>query len=149
MINNDELNDSQKKELSKEIIKELQAKGTNIIAYIVDSESLLERMKAEEERLTNLRKSGETKLELFKSYVKNNMEAMGIKKIQTELGTMSVCSNPISIEIVDENIVPIEFKKQKVTTSIDKAAIKNHFVSTGELIDGVKIVSNKTSLRIK
>ena len=149
LMNNEELTEEQRNELSVELKKELSAKSTNIIAYIVDSESLLERIKLEEERLANLRKVGENKLARFKEYVQENMKTLGIEKIPTELGTMSINKNPMSVEILDERLVPNEFKKEKITTSIDKTAIKNHFLATGELIDGVKIVNDKTSLRIK
>ena len=42
--------------------------------------------------------------EKFKEYVKKNMETMGISKIQTELGTMNIAKNPISVEILDEDL---------------------------------------------
>lgn len=148
-MNNEELSEEERLELMTEISKELENKGTNIIAYIVDSESLLLRVKAEEERLAKMRKIGESKLDKFKEYVKKNMEAMGVTKINTELGCMSIYKNPMSIEVVDEEKIPDEFKKEKVTTNIDKTSIKNHFIETGELIEGVKIVNDKTSLRIK
>lgn len=149
LMNNDELTEEQRKELSVELKQELSAKSTNIIAYVVDSESLLERIKQEEERLANLRKVGENKLAKFKEYVQENMKTLGIEKIQTELGTLTIAKNPMSIEVVDENLVPAEFKREKITTSVDKTAIKNHFLATGELIDGIKVVNDKTTLRIK
>ena len=148
-MNSEEITEDDKLELMNEIGKELANKGTNIIAYIVDSESLLLRVKAEEERLAKMRKIGESKLDKFKEYVKRNMETMGLTKLNTELGSMSICKHPMSVEIVDEAKIPDEFKKEKVTMNIDKTAIKNHFIETGELIEGVKIVNDKTSLRIK
>lgn len=149
LLNNDELNEEQYNELGIELAKELQAKGTNIIAYIIDSESLLERMKAEEKRLSDMRKIGEAKLDKFKQYVKDNMEALQIKKLQTELGTMSVAQNPISVEIVEEDKVPFEFKQEVITTKIDKKAIAQSYKDTGIVPDGCIVYTEKTSLRIK
>lgn len=149
LMNNDELTEEQVNELGTELAKELQIKSSRIIAYIVDAESMLERMKAEEKRIADMRKYGEAKIEKFKKYVKENMEALQIDKIQTELGTMSVAKNPVSVEVVSENEVPIEFKEEVVTTKIDKKAIAQHFKDTGEVPNGCIIHTDNTSLRIK
>lgn len=149
LMNNEELTEEQVQELGTELAKELQNKSSNIIAYIVDSESLLERIKTEEERLKNMRKNGETRLEKFKEYVKENMEALELQKIQTELGTMSVAKNPMSVEILEEDKIPKEFKKEEVVIKLDKKAIAQHFKDTGEVPSGCAIHTNNTSLRIK
>lgn len=145
----EDLTEEEKTELSHEIAIELQNKSANIIAYIRNSKSLFDAMKNEEERLANIRKSGENKLDKFIEYVKENMNQLGIDKIQTELGNMSIAKNPMSVEIENEDEVPGEFKQEVTTVKIDKTAIKEYFKSTGELIPGVRIIDNKTSLRIK
>ena len=149
LMNNDELTEEQVNELGKELAIELQNKSTNIIAYIVNTESMFERMKAEEKRLSDMRKYGETKLAKFKEYVKENMEALQISKLQTELGTLSVAKNPISVEVVSEDKVPVDFKQEVVSIKIDKKAIAQHFKDTGEVPDGCIIHTENTSLRVK
>ena len=106
-------------------------------------------MKEEEKRIAENRKSLESKLDKFKQYVKENMERLGITKMETELGTLSIAKNPLSVEIENEDEIPAEFKQEIVTIKIDKTAIKNHFKETGEVVSGVQIVDDKTSLRIK
>ena len=145
----EDLTDEEKTELSHEIALELQNKSASIIAYIRNSKSMFEAMKAEEERLASTRKAGENKLDKFIEYVKNNMEQLGITRIQTELGNMSITKNPMSVEIENEDEVPAEFKQEVTTVKIDKTAIKEHFKSTGEIISGIKIIDDKTSLKIK
>lgn len=149
LMNNDELTEEQINELGTELAKELKTKSTNVIAYIVDSESMLERMKVEEKRIADMRKYGEAKIAKFKEYVKENMEALQISKLQTELGTLSIAKNPISVEVVSENEIPVEFKQEVLTTKIDKKAIAQHFKDTGEVPNGCVIYTDKTSLRIK
>lgn len=136
-------------ELGNELALELQNKSSNIIGYIKNSESLLEAMKTEEKRLSDMRKQGEKKLDKFYQYVKENMERLGLVEIPTELGKLKITKNPMSIEIENEDEIPSEFKKEVITTQIDKTAIKNHFKDTGELVPGIRIIDNKTSLRIK
>mgnify|MGYP001142389867 FL=1 len=146
---NGEITEEEYNELGFEIAQELQTKGANVIGYIRNTELLIEAMKAEEKRISDMRKAGEAKLEKFKQYVLENMERLGLSKIQTELGALSVSKNPMSVEIENEDEIPSEFKKEVVTTKIDKTAIKNHFKTTGEIIPGTKIIDDKMSLRIK
>ena len=144
-----QLTEDEYNELGNELALELQNKSSNIIGYIKNSESLLEAMKTEEKRLADMRKQGEKKLEKFYQYVKENMQRLGLEEIPTELGRLKITKNPMSIEIENEDEIPAEFKKEVVTTQIDKTAIKNHFKDTGEIIPGIRIIDNKTSLRIK
>lgn len=149
LMNNDELTEDQVDEIGKELAGELQKKSSNIIAYIIDTESMLERIKAEEERLKNMRKLGEEKIEKFKGYVKANMEALELQKVQTELGTLSIVKNPISVDVVSEEELPSEFKKEVVTVKVDKKAIADYFKSTGNTPNGCIIYTDRTSLRVK
>ncbi len=144
-----ELTEEEYNELGNELALELQNKSSNIIGYIKNSESLLDAMKTEEKRLADIRKQGEKKLDKFYQYVKENMERLGLEEIPTELGKLKITKNPMSIEIENEDEIPSEFKKEVTTTQVDKTAIKNHFKDTGEIIPGIRIVDNKTSLRIK
>ena len=144
-----ELTEEEYNELGNELALELQNKSSNIIGYIKNSESLLDAMKTEEKRLADIRKQGEKKLDKFYQYVKENMEKLGLQEIPTELGKLKITKNPISVEIENEDEIPAEFKKEVVTTQIDKTAIKNHFKDTGEIIPGIRIIDNKTNLKIK
>lgn len=144
-----ELTEEEYNELGNELALELQNKSSNIIGYIKNSESLLEGMKTEEKRLADIRKQGEKKLNKFYQYVKENMERLGLEEIPTELGRLKITKNPMSIEIENEDEIPTEFKREVITVQIDKTAIKNYFKNTGEIIPGIRIINNKTSLKIK
>ena len=76
------------------------------------------------------------------------MQELSLEKIETSLGTITVASNPPSVEIFDESIIPAEYIKEKVTTQIDKTAIKNA-IKEGKRVAGATLVENKKSLRIK
>lgn len=136
-------------QLGEELAIQLQEKGSNIIGYTKNIELTINAMKEEEERIADNRKSLESKLDKFKQYVKENMEKLGITKMDTELGTLSIAKNPISVEVENEEEIPLEYKLEVVTTKIDKTAIKNHFKETGEVVAGTRMVDDKTSLRIK
>lgn len=138
-----------KKELERELTVLLHEKSQNIIGYTRNIELTIEAMKTEEKRISEQRKALENKLDKFKEYVKICMEQGGFTKVDTGLGTLTIAKNPMSVEIENESEVPTEFKQEVVTVKVDKTAIKNHFKETGEILPGIKIVDDKTSLRIK
>ncbi len=146
---NGELTEEEYNQLGEELALELQHKGSGIIGYAQNEEALIDAVDTQIKRLQEFKKSKQNKLEKFKQYVKENMERLGITKMDTELGTLSIAKNPMSVEIENEEEIPKEFKQQVITTKIDKTAIKNHFKESGEIIPGAKIIDNKTSLRIK
>ncbi len=149
LMENEEITEEVKKKIEEELIVLLQQKSQNIIGYTRNIELTIEAMKTEEKRISEQRKTLENKLTRFKEYVKECMERNDITKIETELGTLTIAKNPISVEIENEDKIPKEFKQEIITIKIDKTAIKNHFKETGEIVSGIKLITNNTSLRIK
>ena len=49
---------------------------------------------------------------------------METTKIETPRGNIIIQKNPMSVEIVNEEIIPNKYKKQVVETKIDKEAMK-------------------------
>lgn len=145
----EEITEEEYQAKGKELAITLKNKGQNIIAYNQNLEKLSENIKNEIDRLTVFKKAIENKQDKFKEYVKRNMEDLGIEKLETPLGILSIVKNPPSVEILSEEDVPNEFKKEKLTVTVDKTAIKKHFSETGEIIPGTTVITDKRSLRIK
>lgn len=149
LMENEEITELDKQQIQEELTLLLERKSESIIGFTKNIELTIEAMKTEEKRIADNRKALETKLDNFKNYVKECMESSGITKVETTLGTLSIAKNPISVEIVNEDTIPSEYKQEIITTKIDKKAITDTFKTTGELIEGVNIITTKTSLRIK
>lgn len=149
IMEQEEIKPELKEIMQKELAELLQQKSQNIIGYTRNIELTIEAMKTEEKRISDQRKTLENKLEKFKQYVKDCMEQNGILKVDTGIGSLSISKNPMSVEILNEEEVPEEFKQEIKTIKIDKTAIKKHFNETGEIPIGTKINTQKTSLRIK
>lgn len=149
IMEQEEITPELKEQLEKELTELLQQKSQNIIGYTKNIELTIEAMKTEEKRISEQRKILENKLDNFKQYVKECMEQNGIKKIETGLGNLSTAKSPISVEIINEDEIPEEFKTEVVTTKIDKKAITDNFKETGEIPNGVKINTDNTYLKIK
>lgn len=148
-VQDGEITEEEYNELGQELAVALQNKSIGIIGYIQNKEALIDAVDTQIKRLQELKKAESNSIDKFKQYVKENMEKLGIQKLETEIGKMSITKNPLSIEIQNEDEIPAEFKQEVVTTKIDKTAIKNYFKETGEIVPGARIISDKTSLRIK
>lgn len=145
----EEMSEEDKNKVEEELTTLLQKKSNSVIAYSKNIELTIKAMKEEETRISANRKALENRLEQFKKYVKECMEGNGINKIETDLGTLSIAKSPISVEIVNEEEIPDEYKEVIFTTKVDKKKIADAFKSTGELIEGVEIHTDNTNLRIK
>ena len=149
LMENEEITEEDKKKIEEELTVLLQKKSQNIIGYTKNIELTINAMREEEKRIADNRKVLENKISKFKEYVKECMENNGFTKIETELGTLSIAKSPTSVEIVNEDEVPNEFKQEVVTIKIDKTKIKNNFKETGEIPTGINIITTNTNLRIK
>lgn len=145
----EELTDEEKTKTLEILTDLLTQKSTDVIGLEKNIEWTIEAMKQEEERIKANRKALENKLERYKAYIENCMNKLETTKIETPRGTISIQKNPMSVEIVNEDIIPNKYKKQVVETKIDKEAIKRDFKNSGELIEGVKFITDKTSVRFK
>lgn len=145
----EEMSEEDKNKVEEELTTLLQKKSNAVIAYSKNIELTIKAMKEEESRISTNRKVLENRLEQFKKYVKECMEGNGINKIETDLGTLSIARSPISVEIVNEENVPDEYKEVIFITKVDKKKIADAFKSTGEVIEGVEIHTDNTNLRIK
>lgn len=149
LMDTEDITEENKKQIEEELTVLLQQKSQSIIGYTRNLELTIEAKKNEEKRIADSRKADENKLKRFKEYVKECMEHGGFTKIDTGLGSLSIAKSPISVEIVNEDQIPNNFKEEIVTIKVDKKAIADNFKVTGEIPNGVEIHTNNTNLRIK
>ena len=135
-------------EAVKGIIKtQIESKSAGIIAVIRNEESDIDAIKVEIKRLQELKKSKENKIENLKKYTKECLEDADIKKVSTSLGNMTVRKNPASVDVLDESLIPSEYKREVVEVKVDKKAILAD-LKEGVVVEGAAL-KNSTSLMIK
>lgn len=84
----------------------------------------------------------------MRSHMKESMMKLGMKKFEALDGTVvQLNKKPWKLIIEDKDKVPDEYKKEKVTVSIDNKSLKED-IKEGVIIDGVSI-SEDYSLVIK
>ena len=98
--------------------EELRNKSTTLIKYIRNLELEIMAVKLEIERLEELKKSKEKKIKSIKNYIKGILLELDKKKVETELGNLSL-RKTTSVEITDISKIPREYLvvKEEVTPS--------------------------------
>ena len=72
------------------------------------------------------------------------MQNFGKDEIKNPLINIKVRENPVSVVVKDENAVPMQFKTEKTTVTVNKNAIKLAMKEDAELkIDGIELTRTK------
>ena len=147
LVEVEEINDDVKAELIETIKLQIETKAENIIAVIRNYEASINAIKEEEKRLAEYRKIKENQLNRLKEYTVNCMEMLEHKKLDTNLGRISLRKKPTTLNIIDEDLVPSQYKEIIQTVKIDKSQIKKDL--NDKKIEGVELVESGNSLIIK
>lgn len=98
--------------------EELKSKSSELIKYIRNLELENTVTKLEIERLEDLKKGKERKIKSIKNYIKGILLDLDKKKVETELGNLSL-RKTTSVEITDISKIPKEYLvvKEEITPS--------------------------------
>ena len=125
---------------------DVQQKMESYCKAIKCYENDIAAFKSEIERLKARKESAEKAIERMKDAMTNAMETFGLKKL--EAGTFKIGTRKSqSVEILDEDAISSEYKREKITYSVDKVAIKNA-IESGVEVEGAKLNEN-TNITIK
>jgi len=140
----EEINDS-----LASIASDVKDKAINVAKFLRNIEATAEAIKTAEGEMMQRRKALEIRAKKLKDYLKNNMEATGITKIECPFFKLSIAKNPAALDLFDVDAIPAEYKRTEtiIVEHIDKAAIKKAIVAGNE-IRGAKI-THGTRLVIK
>lgn len=133
-------------QLEDDLKDKLTKKGGSIIEVIRFQEDELTSITNEIARLTKLKASMQKKNSNFKEYIRYNMEKMGVNKVETPNGILSLRKSTVCL-ITDEGKIPDEYTDTKITTTVSKTKVKDA-LKRGEIIDGAKL-EEKLNLNVK
>lgn len=133
--------------LTKEIEQDLSSKTGRIIQVFQNNKAQIEVLDKEIKRLEARKKSLENKDKNFKNFLKYTLERIGVKKIDTIFGIIGIKNNPASVELIDKDKIPAEFKTIKYVEDISKTEISKALKS-GVEVPGAEL-KQSTSLYIK
>jgi hypothetical protein len=111
-------------------------------------EGMAAMRKAEADRMRELAAADQRNADRLRDYVLRHMQALGSEKIDTARFRVSIRTNPPSVHVLEEMLVPETYIRTVTTTSVDKRAILEHLKTTGEIVDGIEI-TRSTRLDIR
>ena len=126
--------------------EELKSKSSDLIKYIRNLELENTVTKLEIERLEDLKKGKEKKIKSIKSYIKRILLDLDKKKVETELGNLSL-RKTTSVEITDITKIPKEYLVVKEEVTPSKKLIGDS-LKKNILIDGA-VLKEDYSILIK
>lgn len=87
----------------------------------------------------------EAKEEHIKQVILDGMMDNNLKSIEFTYQKFTVKSNPPSVKIIDEELIPAEYKNEKVTVTVDKKKIKDA-IQNWWIVDGAELTCGHTLL---
>lgn len=115
----------------------------NIACWIKELEAEAEALKKQEEGFAVRRKRAERRAASLKDYLTFWVGGENLKLKRSEVRWRK----STSVTIMDENVIPAAFKKQKITEIVDKAGIKDA-LKKGNFVDGA-VLTEKQNIQIK
>ena len=126
----------------------IQEKAQNLAVFIKSLGADIEVIKAEEKRLADRRKALENRQAGIKNYLQSQLEMAKLDKIKTAVITVSMQNNPPAVQIIDEAIIPAQYKTiVPQTFTIDKKSIADD-IKKGISVPGAESTQGR-SLRIR
>jgi len=92
------------------------------------------------------------RVEKQKEFLKNQMELLGITKLESDY-PVSIVKNPPSVEVIDENVIDRQYFKTPApppppVPKLDKKGILDEYKKSGIIPNGVNIIQ-KTRLKTR
>lgn len=87
-------------------------------------------------------KRAKAKSDRFKEIINNAMRMSNMKKIETELFTISTRDTKV-VKIIDETKIPLEFMNEKITYTPMKKELKQA-IESGQIIEGAELGYNES-----
>lgn len=141
-ISTDALNDTM-----EAVGLEFEEKAENYAKVIKQLEMEADGYKAEAKRLTKKKKVVEANIDRIKKNLEKSMLATGKTKFKTALFSFGIQKNSPSIDLLDEENVPADFRTPQ-PDKIDKKAILDFLKETNEPVEWATMKQTE-SLRIR
>ena len=123
---------------------EWETKAVNVAKFLNQLSLDEQQVDAEIERLTKKKKSLSNAYSSLHDLLLWQMQNFGKDEIKNPLINIKVRENPLSVVVKDEKAVPMQFKTEKTTVTVNKNAIKLAMKEDAELkIDGIELTRTK------
>ena len=142
IFDDEELDEQTIKDTQESILALIEDNSTPLFSMIKEKEAGIESMKNLGNYYLEKAKKQEEKVKKVKETIKDIMKGMGIKKIETEIGSFTLRKNNPSLIIDDETKIPAIYKEIVYTEKIKKDEIKKDFKIN--IIEGCHLETTET-----
>jgi len=123
-----------------------EEKALKVVHVVANNESDIAEVDAEIKRLQDRKKVMTNAKDRLKEYLRFNMEATGIKKIESPLFNITLIKARDIVLISDESELPSDYTR--TTIAADKTLI-GKALKDGYAVPGASLTKGKTGIRIK
>lgn len=127
---------------------ELMVKGAAVASYFLNLEAEAAAIREAEKRMADRRKRIEARVQQMKDYLQENMERCGITEIKAPEFRLAIQKKRPSVEVVDMDALPAEFKRIKYVEEAEKTELYKA-LSAGKEIPGARLGNDTTKLKIE
>ena len=128
---------------------EFDAKADAICHVLANLDSDRKSLAEESARLVSREVSIKKRQEGLKDYLRDNMEKLGKKKIESSKFTINCVAGRDKVNVLDEDSIKrFFFKTIPESRSLDKALLLSA-LKEGDKVRGAELIKSKSSLRIK
>jgi len=126
---------------------DIEDKIENIAKFVLSLQADAEVIKSEEQRLKARKTALLNRARWLKDYMFNEMTATRTFKIKREVLTVSIQQSQPSVNVVNLQAIPEDYTR--TTIEANKFLILKHFKDTGEVLDGIEVITDKRHLVIR
>lgn len=148
LANNEDIPPDAIRDTLEAIAGSIQEKAVSLADWSLDMDGNMDKINAAIERLKAKKKQIAARKESLHEYLRTNMEATGITKIQCPLFTVTLLAGRDSVAIGDEKLLPDEFLNVNTTITPDKIAIAKA-LKEGIAVNGASLQKCRSSIKIK
>jgi hypothetical protein len=123
-------------------------KAQAIVSLTLNIDAEISAIEREIERLQEKKKIRQNTIESVRDYLRHNMQATGISKIECPLFAITLSKPAKQVEITDEAALPDEYVRVKTTVSPDKVALAKA-LKDGIEVPGAILIDGASRLTIK
>lgn len=131
----------------KDMQEDFELKAKDILFVHANMAGDIEKLKVEESRLKERRQVAERQKARLEDYLRENMTSADMTEINNGVLTAKIGKPRPMVEIVDEDLIPDQYRAIKTTVSIDKKELLKA-VKEGD-VEGAALGYSKPSLTIK
>lgn len=132
-------------DLERQVQVLLENKIEGCVHYLERLEDSVKLADEKAKALIEYKKKQQNKIERFKEYIGFCLEKSGKESFESDMYKVKFRKPVKTLNITDENSIPVEFTTVKTTVSIDKRAVLKA-LKDGVTVDGAEMVEGKKSL---